>query len=106
MSRREAVLAEMGLAPGLAPEKQREKTGDLWIELKQAVRPARHAASQDPKQTVLGVGDERRRCVIGEAPGAEETGLGEPFVGRPGGCSTLSPRSACGEVRTSISPTS
>ncbi|MEQ8847295.1 uracil-DNA glycosylase [Botrimarina sp.] len=36
-------------------------------------------------QTVFGVGDPRARlCFMGEAPGADEDRLGEPFVGRAG----------------------
>jgi uracil-DNA glycosylase len=36
-------------------------------------------------QTVFGVGDPRARlCFLGEAPGADEDRLGEPFVGRGG----------------------
>ena len=36
-------------------------------------------------QTVFGVGDgQARLCLLGEAPGAEEDRLGEPFVGRSG----------------------
>ena len=36
-------------------------------------------------QTVFGVGDpEARLCFLGEAPGADEDRLGEPFVGRGG----------------------
>jgi DNA polymerase len=37
------------------------------------------------KQTVFGVGDERAAwMLVGEAPGAEEDRLGEPFVGQAG----------------------
>ena len=37
------------------------------------------------RQTVLGVGDERAAwMLVGEAPGAEEDRLGEPFVGQAG----------------------
>lgn len=36
-------------------------------------------------QTVFGVGNPRARlCILGEAPGADEDRLGEPFVGRAG----------------------
>jgi uracil-DNA glycosylase family 4 len=36
-------------------------------------------------QTVFGVGDpDARLCFVGEAPGADEDRLGEPFVGRAG----------------------
>ena len=92
MSRRDAILAEMGLAPiwrlrkkELLKEKpsSREKQ---WIELKQAV-PACTACGlhKTRKQTVLGVGDEQADwLLVGEAPGAEEDRLGEPFVGQAG----------------------
>jgi DNA polymerase len=44
-------------------------------------------------QTVLGVGDEQADWLfIGEAPGAEEDRLGEPFVGQAGSCSTTCSR--------------
>lgn len=37
------------------------------------------------KQTVFGVGNPNARlCILGEAPGADEDRLGEPFVGRGG----------------------
>ena len=37
------------------------------------------------RQTVFGVGDPQARlCLLGEAPGADEDRLGEPFVGRAG----------------------
>jgi uracil-DNA glycosylase family 4 len=57
-----------------------------WPELKSRV-----AACTDCRlratcsQTVFGVGDERARwLLVGEAPGAEEDRLGEPFVGQAG----------------------
>jgi uracil-DNA glycosylase len=99
MSRREEILAEMGLAPiwrlrekqeaveavveEVVPNKN-EKPG--WIELKQAV-PACTACSlhKGRAQTVFGVGDEDADwLLVGEAPGAEEDRLGEPFVGQAG----------------------
>ena len=55
MSRRSEILAEMGLA------------------------------HQTRTQTVCGVGDENAQwMLIGEAPGAEEDRLGDPFVGQAG----------------------
>jgi DNA polymerase len=40
---------------------------------------------QSRSQTVFGVGDPGARlCFLGEAPGADEDRLGEPFVGRAG----------------------
>jgi DNA polymerase len=87
MSRRSEILAEMGIAPvwRLRGEKKKESS-ETWIELKQAV-PACTACGlhKSRTQTVLGVGDERADwMLIGEAPGAEEDRLGEPFVGQAG----------------------
>jgi uracil-DNA glycosylase len=102
MSRREEILAEMGLAPVWKLRRREEKvfekqvsiqekenpTGSLssWIELKQAV-PACTACGlhKGRTQTVFGVGDEDADwLLVGEAPGAEEDRLGEPFVGQAG----------------------
>src|SRR5205085_1294718 len=57
-----------------------------WIPIKQAV-PACTACGlhKSRTQTVFGVGDENADwMLIGEAPGAEEDRLGEPFVGQAG----------------------
>ena len=88
------MLAEMGLAPVWrlrnrpapmeAPAVQ--PVGRGWIELKQAV-PACTACGlhKTRTQTVFGVGDENADwMLIGEAPGAEEDRLGDPFVGQAG----------------------
>ena len=96
MSRRGEILAEMGLAPiwrlrrkQEGPETQEAhppKPATGWIELKQAV-PACTACGlhKSRTRTVLGVGDEQADwMLIGEAPGAEEDRLGEPFVGQAG----------------------
>jgi uracil-DNA glycosylase len=64
-----------------------EPVGDLdWTALEGHVaactRCALHAGRT---RTVFGVGDRRAEwLVVGEAPGAEEDRLGEPFVGRAG----------------------
>jgi uracil-DNA glycosylase len=91
MSRRQAILAEMGLAPvwrlrnradgGQALDRSRE-----WIPLKAAVSGCVSCGLHKTRtQTVLGVGDEDADwLLIGEAPGAEEDRLGEPFVGQAG----------------------
>ena len=96
MSRRDDMLAEMGLAPvwrlrGKAPatEGRPAQAGDAagdWIELKRAVPACTACALHKTRtQTVFGVGDERADwLLIGEAPGAEEDRLGEPFVGQAG----------------------
>ena len=100
MSRRGQILKEMGLAPvwrlraGPADEAG-TRTGDGqvagihsldWPQLK-----AKVAGCTDCKlragcsQTVFGVGDEKAQwMLVGEAPGAEEDRLGEPFVGQAG----------------------
>jgi uracil-DNA glycosylase family 4 len=91
MTRRHEILKEMGLTPvwRLRNEKEeaREVTEEVgWIELKQIV-PACTACGlhKTRRQTVLGVGDEQADWLfIGEAPGAEEDRLGEPFVGQAG----------------------
>jgi DNA polymerase len=89
MSRRDAVLAEMGLAPlwrlRNKPVPQGPSTGG-WIELKQAVSACTRCGLHETRtQTVFGVGDEQADwMLIGEAPGAEEDRLGDPFVGQAG----------------------
>ena len=96
MSRREEILAEMGLAPlwrlrnrpateADAPPLDKPPSG-TWIEIEQAV-PACTACGlhKGRTQTVFGVGDENADwMLIGEAPGAEEDRLGDPFVGQAG----------------------
>jgi DNA polymerase len=91
-SRRETILAEMGLAPVWrlreqgSPQKARDREKPTWLQLKEAV-PACTACGlhKTRTQTVLGVGDENADwMLIGEAPGAEEDRLGEPFVGQAG----------------------
>ncbi len=89
MTRRHEVLAEMGLAPvwRLRDRPAENKPAEPgWIEIKQAV-PACTACGlhKGRTQTVFGVGDENADwLLIGEAPGAEEDRLGEPFVGQAG----------------------
>jgi len=93
MSRRDEILREMGLGPVWKLRQQpvihQEKIqgeGSGWIELKQAV-PACTACGlhKSRTQTVFGVGDENADwLLVGEAPGAEEDRLGDPFVGQAG----------------------
>jgi uracil-DNA glycosylase family 4 len=94
VTRRHDVLAEMGLTPtwrlrnrpAAAEAPAGKPAGRGWIELKQAV-PACTACGlhKGRTQTVFGVGDESADwMLIGEAPGAEEDRLGEPFVGQAG----------------------
>ncbi len=92
MTRRGEILAEMGIAP-VWRRRDREEAAVRsdppaagWIELRQAV-PACTACGlhQTRTQTVFGVGDEDADwMLIGEAPGAEEDRLGDPFVGQAG----------------------
>jgi DNA polymerase len=57
-----------------------------WPELKDAVKGCTACGLRAGcTQTVFGVGDESARwLLVGEAPGAEEDRLGEPFVGQAG----------------------
>jgi len=87
VTRRHEILREMGLTPvwKLRAQPVEEDKGG-WIELKQAV-PACTACGllKSRTQTVFGVGDEQADWLfIGEAPGADEDRLGEPFVGQAG----------------------
>lgn len=93
MTRRSEILAEMGLAPvwrlrdrGQPAAVAEESPPGGWVELKQAVAPCTACGlHQTRTQTVFGVGDENADwMLIGEAPGAEEDRLGDPFVGQAG----------------------
>jgi DNA polymerase len=93
--RRDTLLAEMGLAPiwrlrerqaAASPASGEAPAKPGWTEIRQLV-PACTACGlhKTRTQTVLGVGDENADwMLIGEAPGAEEDRLGEPFVGQAG----------------------
>jgi uracil-DNA glycosylase family 4 len=92
VSRREEILAEMGLGPvwrlksRSATEEAAPPSANTWIEIKQAVPGCTACGLHKTRaQTVLGVGDENADwMLIGEAPGAEEDRLGDPFVGQAG----------------------
>jgi len=92
VSRRSEILAEMGLAPiwrlrDVPARKEKKPIEELdWVELKQAVSACTACGLHATRtQTVFGVGDERAEwLLVGEAPGAEEDRLGEPFVGQAG----------------------
>jgi len=90
VSRRAEALAEMGIKPvwRLKEEKSIEerKSIDEWIPLKAAVSGCTKCGLHKSRtQTVFGVGDESAEwMLIGEAPGAEEVRLGDPFVGQAG----------------------
>jgi uracil-DNA glycosylase family 4 len=89
MSRRDDVLAEMGLAPIWRVRNKPVEKKDLlndWIPLKASVSGCTACGLHKTRtQTVFGVGDEDADwMLIGEAPGAEEDRLGDPFVGQAG----------------------
>ena len=86
MSRRADILAEMGIAPVWRLRQTEPEAVIDWIPLKAAVSGCtRCALHQTRTQTVFGVGDQNADwMLIGEAPGAEEDRLGDPFVGQAG----------------------
>ncbi len=68
------AVAEVSSAPSLEVLQQEVANCRLCQEL-----------AETRKQTVFGVGNPQARlCFLGEAPGADEDRLGEPFVGRAG----------------------
>lgn len=71
--------AESGGAPEQTPEQS-------WAELRRQVEQCTACPlHQTRTQAVFGVGNQNADCmIIGEAPGADEDRLGEPFVGRAG----------------------
>ena len=69
------------------PVLAREDRVSALASLQQQVSQCRRCTelAEDRTQTVFGVGDPMARlCFFGEAPGADEDRLGEPFVGRAG----------------------
>ena len=86
MSRRAEILAEMGIAPVWRLRQTEPEAVMDWIPLKAAVSGCTQCAlHQTRTKTVFGVGDENADwMLIGEAPGAEEDRLGDPFVGQAG----------------------
>ena len=89
MSRRAELLAEMGIAPIWKLKSKRapqDVSVNHWIPLKAAVSGCTKCGLHRTRtQTVFGVGDENADwMLIGEAPGAEEDRLGDPFVGQAG----------------------
>ena len=84
MNPRSEILEEMGLGP--VWRLKGNKPGDEWQRLKVRVRDCTDCKLRAGcTQTVFGVGDEQADwMLVGEAPGAEEDRLGEPFVGQAG----------------------
>ena len=91
-ARRGEILAEMGLSPiwisrtGKTVSREERILAMDWPELRRAVRDCTACGlRRGCTQTVFGVGDENAQwLLVGEAPGAEEDRLGEPFVGQAG----------------------
>jgi len=70
-------------ADALTPEQRRVELAELAQRVAQCVRCRSLVVSRT--QTVFGVGPlDPLLCFVGEAPGAEEDALGEPFVGAAG----------------------
>jgi len=93
VSRREAILGEMGLGPVWKRRAAKEVSSPVptdenssWETLKARVKNCTDCKLRAGcTQTVFGVGDEKADwLLVGEAPGAEEDRLGEPFVGQAG----------------------
>lgn len=89
MLSRDDVFRELGIGPvwRLRDTAQGDRPSPCsWGELAEAVaRCTRCKLSATRTQGVLGVGDhDADWLVVGEAPGAEEDRLGEPFVGKAG----------------------
>jgi uracil-DNA glycosylase family 4 len=91
VSRRTEILQEMGLAPVWRLKSIEEATehapqADDWPSLKARVRDCTDCKLRAGcTQTVFGVGDEQADwMLVGEAPGADEDRVGEPFVGQAG----------------------
>lgn len=73
--------------PDVAPATTPTDCANLsWQDLRSMVQACtRCAIAKTRTQAVFGTGDVRARwMIIGEAPGADEDRLGEPFVGRAG----------------------
>ena len=79
--RRVAVTGTTAGVPAAVPA-----AGDEWAALAAEVRACRQCGLHASRtQTVFGVGSHTAKLlVVGEAPGADEDRLGEPFVGRAG----------------------
>lgn len=74
-----------GVPPGgeLTPEQRRAELAQLAQRVTQCVRCRSLVVSRT--QTVFGVGPlDPQLCFVGEAPGADEDAMGEPFVGAAG----------------------
>lgn len=85
-------LPPLGEGPGMREQRIQAPSSDAdvadmdWDALRQAVLSCTRCPLHETRgQAVFGVGDLRADwLIIGEAPGAEEDRLGEPFVGQAG----------------------
>jgi DNA polymerase len=80
------LIASGTTRPAAKPLKRADRIAALSV-LQQEVAGCRRCKelASTRTQTVFGVGNpEARLCFLGEAPGADEDRLGEPFVGRAG----------------------
>lgn len=80
-------ISESGSDSLPGPVLAREDRVSALASLQQQVSQCRRCTelAEERTQTVFGVGDPMARlCFFGEAPGADEDRLGEPFVGRAG----------------------
>ena len=82
----EALGLDLFVPRSPAVEPRSMPTDPAWARLEAEVRACtRCALSQSRTQTVFGVGNRHTELlVVGEAPGADEDRVGEPFVGRAG----------------------
>lgn len=76
----------VGASPPVSDERVRTIAAMDWADLRAVVKACTICGLRAGcTQTVFGVGDEKAKwMVVGEAPGADEDRLGEPFVGRAG----------------------
>jgi DNA polymerase len=81
-----APAAAANVSPPSAEARERTILSADWQSLKQRVEGCTDCRLRAScRQTVFGVGDERAAwMLVGEAPGADEDRLGEPFVGQAG----------------------
>ncbi len=85
-SRQIAKSAETVSVPVWTPAPNADVAGMDWPALQQTVAGCRACAlCQGRTQTVFGAGHQQGQwLIVGEAPGAQEDALGEPFVGPSG----------------------
>ncbi len=82
----QAGLWSAGAAPGVGPASSEDRRQALEVLAEKAGQCTRcPALASSRTQAVFGVGPlDAELCFVGEAPGADEDRLGEPFVGAAG----------------------